>query len=180
MRAPLASARPRQHGFTLVELMVAVAIVGILASVAIPEFGKFTLRAKAAERAYVTQRFKRALEDYSVRFGRLPDGSDPYTYLFTDYNPPYPPTATKRPWNLAAYGWDKLVTQGEIEGSLYYTYLLYAWEGPGYSYLYLYSVGDLDGDGNTAWKYLYYQREGGVYSLWYEWPPAGQEDAYGY
>ncbi len=62
----------------------------------------------------------------------------------------------------------------------YYSYLLYAWEGPGYSYLYLYSVGDLDGDGQLAWKYMYSQRQEGVYQLYYEWPPAGQEDLYGF
>ena len=176
----MAPTRPRARGFTLVELMVAVAIVGILASVAIPEFGKFTLRAKAAERTYVTQRFKRAVEDYLVRFGKLPQGSDPYNYLLTDYNPPYPPTALKRPWNAAASGWDRLVSPGEIEGSLYYSYLLYAYDGPGYSYLYLYSVGDLDADGVYAWKYAYYERQDGVYRPYYEWPPAGQEDLYGF
>jgi prepilin-type N-terminal cleavage/methylation domain-containing protein len=37
------------QGFSLVELMVVVAIIGILASLAIPKFRKFTMRAKQAE-----------------------------------------------------------------------------------------------------------------------------------
>ena len=168
------------RGFTLVELLVAVAIVGILASVAVPEFGKFVLRAKAAERGYMLQHFRRSLQEYLVRNGRLPDGTEPSTYLLTTYNPPYPPTPQKRAWDLGASGWNRLVGPGEVEGGLYYSYLLYAFDGPGYAYLYLYSVGDLDGDGQFAWKYSYYQRQNGVYQPWYEWPPAGQEDLSGF
>lgn len=38
-----------QNGFSLIELMVVVAIIGLLASVAIPQFSKFQNRAKQAE-----------------------------------------------------------------------------------------------------------------------------------
>ncbi len=40
---------PANRGFTLIELMVTVAIVGILSSIAIPQYGHFLLRAKRAE-----------------------------------------------------------------------------------------------------------------------------------
>jgi type IV pilus assembly protein PilA len=52
-----------QKGFTLIELMIVVAIVGILAAVAIPAYGDYTARAQAAEAFTLMDGFKTPLTE---------------------------------------------------------------------------------------------------------------------
>src|SRR5215472_9105324 len=51
------------RGFTLIELMIVVAIVGILAAIAIPAYEDFTVRAKVSEGISLSNGFKMAVED---------------------------------------------------------------------------------------------------------------------
>ena len=51
-----------QKGFTLIELMIVVAIIGILAAVAIPAYSTYTKKAKFTEVVQATQAVKTALE----------------------------------------------------------------------------------------------------------------------
>ena len=49
-----------QQGFTLIELMISVAIVGILASVAVPQYQAYTQKSRAAEMVTVAQQFAKS------------------------------------------------------------------------------------------------------------------------
>ena len=58
--------RPFQKGFTLIELMIVVAIIGILAAVALPAYQDYTIRAKVTEGLVFAAELKLAVADNSA------------------------------------------------------------------------------------------------------------------
>jgi type IV pilus assembly protein PilA len=69
--------RKVQQGFTLIELMIVVAIIGILAAVAIPAYQDYTARAQAAEAFSLLDGLKTGMAEANAQDGSwaIPAGS---------------------------------------------------------------------------------------------------------
>jgi type IV pilus assembly protein PilA len=64
--------RSLQQGFTLIELMIVVAIIGILAAVALPAYQDYTVRAKVTEVILAASSGKTAVAEAAQVFGAMP------------------------------------------------------------------------------------------------------------
>jgi type IV pilus assembly protein PilA len=60
----------QSQGFTLIELMIVIAIIGILASVAFPVYETYTKHAKFSEVILATTTYKSAIE-FGIQSGRI-------------------------------------------------------------------------------------------------------------
>lgn len=61
-----------QKGFTLIELMIVVAIIGILAAIAIPAYQDYTIRAQVTEGMNLAGGVKAAVTEYYANYGTWP------------------------------------------------------------------------------------------------------------
>ena len=65
----------KQQGFTLIELMIVVAVIGVLAAIAIPQYQKYVAKSEVASALATLTGVKTNVEAYAVENGAFPDGS---------------------------------------------------------------------------------------------------------
>jgi type IV pilus assembly protein PilA len=71
----MSMSRKVQQGFTLIELMIVVAIIGILAAVAVPAYQDYTKRASVTEGLSLAAAAKTAVMDFWATNGKLPNSN---------------------------------------------------------------------------------------------------------
>jgi type IV pilus assembly protein PilA len=63
-----------QKGFTLIELMIVIAIIGILAAIAIPAYQNYTIRSQVTEGLSLADGWKTSISEYYAQNGSFPAG----------------------------------------------------------------------------------------------------------
>jgi prepilin-type N-terminal cleavage/methylation domain-containing protein len=154
--------RLRSSGFSLVEVMLVVAIIGTLAAIAIPSARAFAWRSKRTERTVVMKSIAQSMKDYLLAHDDLVNSRVTQSFLAT-WNPLLPATALPRPFNAGAQGWNQLVWQPFA--SLRYSYYVSGSFAASSSFFLIFAVGDVDANNKLSQKVDRYDLVSGLWQL---------------
>lgn len=136
--------RKGAKGFTLIELMIVVAIIGILAAIAIPNFLRFQLKSKSAEGKVNLAAIRTGEESYMAEFGN---------YVPAAATPAAVPGPQKVVFNTGGFT-DFGILGWAPEGSVFFQYAVVV-GGPGNLSYTADAIADIDGDSvNQVWGYV--------------------------
>jgi len=137
--------RKGQKGFTLIELMIVVAIIGILAAIAIPNFLRFQLKSKTSEGKVNLAAIRTAEESYLAEFGRYVAAAVTPTGTVGPQKLAWPPPTVTTPFDTV--GW-------QPEGDVFFQYAVGIGGAGGSSAFFATAEADIDGNGTSQfWGY---------------------------